>query len=95
MPLTSFIKSLRCYQSERLKPSRWLEPNTPNANTNTMPDDKTKTRPQDASRVNVHEEYEVRYWTGKFGCTEAELRNAVKQVGTSAAAVEQHLRHRR
>jgi hypothetical protein len=35
-----------------------------------MADDKTKTRPQDAQRVNVHERYEVRYWTKKFGCTE-------------------------
>ena len=30
-----------------------------------MPDDKTK-RPQDASEVNVHEPYEVKYWTDKW-----------------------------
>ena len=31
-----------------------------------MPDDKSKTRPQDASKVNVHEPYEVEYWTKKI-----------------------------
>jgi uncharacterized protein DUF3606 len=36
---------------------------------NSVPDDKTKTRPQDAARVNVHEKYELEYWTKKFGVT--------------------------
>jgi len=57
-------------------------------------DDKTKTRPQDASRVNIHEPYEVRYWCGKWGCSEAQLRAAVAAVGTSATAVERYLRGR-
>lgn len=56
-----------------------------------MSDDKSKTRPQDASKVNVHEPYEVEYWTKKFGCTKAQLEAAVKAVGTSAAAVEKYL----
>lgn len=50
--------------------------------------------PADRSRVNVHEPYEVRYWTGKFGCTEAQLRAAVRAVGVMAADVERHLRQR-
>ncbi len=29
-----------------------------------MADDKTKRGPADRSRINVNEEYEVRYWTG-------------------------------
>lgn len=57
-----------------------------------MPDDKSKTRPQDASKVNIHEPYEVESWTKKFGCTKAQLEAAVKAVGTSAAAVEKHLK---
>ena len=36
-----------------------------------MPDDKTKRRPQDASRINMHEEYEVRWWCDEFGLHEA------------------------
>lgn len=39
-----------------------------------MSDDKTKRGPRDADRVNVNEGYEVRYWTKKWGVTEARLR---------------------
>jgi hypothetical protein len=55
-------------------------------------DDKTKRGPQDAARINVHEDYEVRYWTEKFGCTKEELQAAVNKVGVSAAAVEKALK---
>ncbi len=57
-----------------------------------MPDDKSKIRPQDASKVNVHEPYEVRYWTNKFNCTPTQLETAVKTVGVGARAVEAHLK---
>ncbi len=57
-----------------------------------MSDDKTKTGPADSSKVNVHEDYEVRYWTKKFGVTAEQLKAAVKAVGVSAAAVEAHLK---
>lgn len=56
-----------------------------------MSDDLSKRRPQDATKVNVHESWEVRYWCQAFGCTEAELKAAVKAVGVSAAAVRKHL----
>jgi hypothetical protein len=51
-----------------------------------MSDDKSKTRPQDADRVNVHEDYEVQYWSGKLGCTPDQLKAAVKKVGVMAEA---------
>lgn len=51
-------------------------------------DDKTKTRPQDSSRINMNEDYEVAYWTKKFGCTKQQLQSAVDKVGVSAKAVE-------
>jgi len=57
-----------------------------------MSDDKSNRGPQDASRINVNEDYEVRYWTKKFGCTAEQLRAAVKAVGVSAKAVEAHLK---
>jgi hypothetical protein len=56
-----------------------------------MSDDLTRRRPQDASRINMGEDYEVRYWTSKFGVTRAQLQAAVNAVGTSAAAVARHL----
>ena len=59
-----------------------------------MPDDTTKTAPQDASRINIHEDYEVRYWTKKFGVTADQLREAVTKVGSSASAVEKELQRR-
>ena len=59
-----------------------------------MADDKTKKAPQDASRINIHEHYEVEYWTKKFGVTADQLRTAVAKVGVSAAAVERELARR-
>jgi hypothetical protein len=57
-----------------------------------MADDRTQRGPQDSSRINLNEDYEVRYWTNKFNCTEAELRRAVQASGSIAAKVEQFLK---
>jgi hypothetical protein len=59
-----------------------------------MADDKSKTRPQDARRINVNEEYEVRDWSKKFGCTPEQLKAAVANVGVMAADVERELKGR-
>jgi hypothetical protein len=48
--------------------------------------------PADTSRVNLAEEWEVRWWCDRFGCTEVVLRSAVSSVGPSAADVEKNLR---
>ena len=53
-----------------------------------MTDDKTKRRPQDANLISLTEDYEVEYWTEKFGITKERLAEAVKRVGHLAAAVE-------
>ena len=53
-----------------------------------MADDKGNRGPADRARVNVNEDYEVRYWTHKFSCSEEHLRDAVRAVGASANAVE-------
>lgn len=55
-------------------------------------DDKKKTGPADDTRVNIHEDYEVRYWCGKFGCTEARLKRAVAAVGVMADDAQRWLR---
>ena len=57
-----------------------------------MPDDKTKAGGQDRTRINVGEDYELRDWAKKMGVTPEQLKEAVKAVGTSAAAVEAHLK---
>lgn len=56
-----------------------------------MSDNLKLTHPQDASKINVHEAYEVVYWTKKFNCTKQELIAAVTAVGVSSSAVKQHL----
>ena len=58
-----------------------------------MPDDKTKTRPQDAQRVNLQEPYELRAWCRKFGCSEEQLKQAVNAVGVMATDVEAWLKN--
>ena len=57
-----------------------------------MADDKKNTGPADDKRINIHEDYEVTYWTKKFGCTKEQLTTAVKAVGVMAAEVEKYLK---
>jgi hypothetical protein len=57
-------------------------------------DNTTKTSPQDAKRINVHEDYEVRYWTKRFGVTPEELKAAVKKVGVMVDNVEAELKRK-
>lgn len=45
----------------------------------------------DRSKVNIHEPWEVDYWTRKWGVTAQQLRAAVAAVGVGAAAVARHL----
>lgn len=57
-----------------------------------MADSKRNRGEPDRSRINSHEDYEVRYWSRKFGVSAKELRDAVKRVGTSSDAVKAALR---
>lgn len=57
-----------------------------------MPDDKTLRTPADRSRVALEEDYEVAYWTGRFGVSRARLATAIKKVGHGAAEIERFLR---
>jgi hypothetical protein len=57
-----------------------------------MSDDKDKIGSPDRSLINMSQKHEVAYWTKKFGVSEEKLRDAVKRVGHSAAAVEQELK---
>jgi hypothetical protein len=56
-----------------------------------MSDDTTKKGPQDASKVNINEYYEIRYWCSKFNCTEKILQQAVKNVGVYKNHVQQEV----
>jgi hypothetical protein len=54
-------------------------------------DDLKQKGQQDRSRINMHEEHEVRYWTEKLGVSKEQLQAAVDKVGNSAAAVRKEL----
>jgi hypothetical protein len=49
-----------------------------------MADDLSNRGPQDGSRINLSEEYEVRYWTMALGVSEDHLRQLVKEHGAPA-----------
>lgn len=50
--------------------------------------------PEDRSRINLSEHHEIDFWTSRFDCTEAELRDAVNRLGTCAHVVKSFLRNR-
>jgi hypothetical protein len=56
-----------------------------------MSDNKNITHPQDAKRIDVNDPAEIRNWCASFNCSEAELKAAVKAVGTWAVDVKKHL----
>ena len=59
-----------------------------------MADNLQKAGAQDRSRITVHEEWEVRYWTEALGVSKEQLEEAVKQVGPVADQVREHLKRR-
>ncbi len=56
-----------------------------------MADNLQNAGPQDRSRINVREEWELRYWTQELGVSKERLEELVKEVGPSVAAVRQRL----
>ena len=58
-------------------------------------DDLKKKGVADRSKINMDEDYEVKYWTKELGVSKDELQRAVDKVGNSAAAVRKELGRRR
>jgi hypothetical protein len=56
-----------------------------------MSDDLKNRGPNDRSRINVNEPWEVQYWTKELGVTEQQLRDAVSKVGVMVTDVRRHL----
>ena len=56
-----------------------------------MADDLTKREKPDRLRINMHETWEIEYWTKHLGVTSDELQKAVDKLGNSAAAVRKEL----
>lgn len=56
-----------------------------------MSDNLTKRDQRDRSKINMHEDFEVKYWTKALGVSRDELQKAFDKVGISAAAVRKEL----
>lgn len=56
-----------------------------------MADDRNNRGPADAMRIDVNEEYELRYWTETLDVSEDKLRTAVSAVGVMVQDVRVHL----
>ncbi|HEX5447475.1 MAG TPA: DUF3606 domain-containing protein [Pirellulales bacterium] len=56
-----------------------------------MSDDRSKRGPQDAQRINLDEDYEVRYWTEELHCSREQLKQTVTKVGVMADDVRRAL----
>lgn len=56
-----------------------------------MTDNLNRKGPEDPRFVNIHEPWELQYWSEHFGVTKEKLKETVKLVGTSVAKVRQHL----
>lgn len=52
-----------------------------------MADNLNERAPQDASRISLNEDWEVRYWTKALGVSKERLAELVRQHGHSAAAI--------
>jgi hypothetical protein len=56
-----------------------------------MADDLTNRGPQERSRINMHEDYEIRYWTKALGVSKEELQKLVDKHGSSATKIKEAL----
>ena len=56
-----------------------------------MVDDKINRVQPDRSRINMEEDYEVKYWIKHLDVSREELQRAVDKVGNSASAVRKEL----
>ena len=57
-----------------------------------MADDTTRNTPQDRLRINVHERYELDYWSKELGISRDELKRAVSKAGVMTSDVRNYLR---
>ncbi len=56
-----------------------------------MSHDTESFKPLDPGRVNSLDPIEMNYWCGEFGCSEAELNDAVAKVGEHVTEIRQLL----
>ena len=61
-----------------------------------MSDNKSKTGSPDRDRISTSEDYEVQYWSEKFGVSREELIDAVKVSGSNSPdKVEEYIKSKK
>ena len=60
-----------------------------------MNDDRSKRREPDRARINLGEDYELRYWTKTLGVGPQEIMDAIGAVGNSSERVREYLTQQR
>lgn len=56
-----------------------------------MPDNLKIRQPQDRTKINIHESWELAYWSKELGVSTVKLTQAVNAVGPMVSAVKKHL----
>lgn len=56
-----------------------------------MSDDNSNIGSQDRRRININQDFELRYWSHALGVSSASIRAAVKKVGPIASDVRREL----
>jgi len=56
-----------------------------------MADDKGQRDYRDRERINVHEDYELHFWSKELGLTPEKLKETVKQLGVMVTDVRKTL----
>ncbi len=51
----------------------------------------SRRHPLDSPRINLHEDWELRYWAGRFSVSHAQLMATVKRVGVQVSDVARAL----
>jgi predicted RNA-binding protein YlqC (UPF0109 family) len=57
-------------------------------------DNRTRRDTPDRSKINMHDGWEVKYWTRELAVSKEELQRVVDKVGNSAATVRKELANR-
>ena len=56
-----------------------------------MSDDLNRKGPEDPKKINVHQSWELKYWSEKFNVTEEKIKTAVRNVGVWVVDVKRFL----
>lgn len=56
-----------------------------------MADDLKDKGPTDRTRINIHESWELEYWSKHLGVSKEKIISAVKSVGVMVTDVKRHL----